>query len=38
MIQSVVDTKSFNLREVPKKDMVDLAAHNAKVSLNNNLN
>ena len=34
MIQSVVTLKSFNPREVPK-DMVDLAAHNAKVSLNN---
>ncbi|HDH6659997.1 TPA: excinuclease ABC subunit UvrC [Staphylococcus aureus] len=35
MIQSVVDTKIVQPARGPKKDMVDLAAHNAKVSLNN---
>ncbi|HDC9582297.1 TPA: excinuclease ABC subunit UvrC [Staphylococcus aureus] len=35
MIQSVVDTKIIQPARGPKKDMVDLAAHNAKVSLNN---
>ncbi|EJO9596355.1 TPA: excinuclease ABC subunit UvrC [Staphylococcus aureus] len=35
MIQSVVDTKIVQPARGPKKEMVDLAAHNAKVSLNN---
>lgn len=35
MIQSVVDTKIVQPARGPKKDMVDLAAHNAKASLNN---
>ncbi|CAC8945789.1 Excinuclease ABC subunit C [Staphylococcus aureus] len=35
MIQPVVDTKIVQPARGPKKDMVDLAAHNAKVSLNN---
>ncbi|UXS84377.1 excinuclease ABC subunit UvrC [Staphylococcus aureus] len=35
MIQSVVDTKIVQPARGPKKDMVDLATHNAKVSLNN---
>lgn len=35
MIQSVVDTKIVQPARSPKKEMVDLAAHNAKVSLNN---
>ncbi|HDJ3107813.1 TPA: excinuclease ABC subunit UvrC [Staphylococcus aureus] len=35
MIQFVVDTKIVQPARGPKKDMVDLAAHNAKVSLNN---
>lgn len=35
MIQSVVDTKIVQPAGGPKKEMVDLAAHNAKVSLNN---
>lgn len=35
MIQSVVDTKIVQPARGPKKEMVDLAAHNTKVSLNN---
>lgn len=35
MIQSVVDTKIVQPARGPKKEMVDLAVHNAKVSLNN---